>query len=260
MSETFRVDTPESVDLALEPAGLGTRFLAILIDALIQWGAALLILFLVLPLSIFNEARYFSSSGWLGGHDTISGILMTILLLSVGFLFFLYKLLLEAFWNGQTVGKRAVGIRVIKANGLPVDFLQVVIRNLLRVVDYLPMQYLVGSVAIIASKRGQRLGDMVAGTVVVRDQRPPLALAPVRLFHQPTYDLNLLREHVLRLPDEDLEPARRFWMRRMQLTTPARWRVGARIAESLARRMGWQEPLPPHPEMFIEAALFVRAQ
>jgi len=257
MSETFRVDTPESVDLALEPAGLGTRFLAILIDALIQWGAAFLVVLIVVPMTALSDVL---SARTFGDADTIDGILITILLLAAGFLFFLYKLVLEAFWNGQTVGKRAVGIRVIKANGLPVDFLQVVIRNLLRVVDYLPMQYLVGSVAIIASKRGQRLGDMVAGTVVVRDQRPPLTLAPVRLFHQPTYDLSLLREHVLRLPDEDLEPARRFWMRRMQLTTQARWRVGARIAESLARRMGWQEPLPPHPEMFIEAALFVRAQ
>lgn len=255
MQDSFRVDTPESVDLALEPAGLGTRFLAIAVDAVIQWGAAFLLLMIVVPLTMVSKF-----SKLVQNPAAIDGVLVTILLLAFGFLFFLYKLLLEAFWNGQTVGKRMVGIRVIKANGLPVDFLQVVVRNLLRVIDYLPLQYLVGTVAIVASKRGQRLGDMVAGTVVVREQRPTAPLAPVQLFHQPDYDLSLLREHVLRLADEELEPARRFWMRRMQLETQSRWRVAGRIAESLAARMGWQERLPPHPEMFIEAVLYVRSQ
>lgn len=255
MQDTFRVDTPESVDLALEPAGLGTRFLAILVDAAIQWGAAILLLLVVVPMTVVG-----STMNLFENPAAIDGVLLTILLLAFGFLFFLYKLLLEAFWNGQTVGKRAVGIRVIKANGLPVDFLQVVIRNLLRVIDYLPLQYLVGTVSIVASKRGQRLGDIVAGTVVVRDRRAPVPMPPVQLFHQPQYDLNLLREHVLRLTDEELEPTRRFWMRRMQLETQSRWRVAARIAQGLATRMGWQEPLPQHPEMFIEAVLYVRAQ
>lgn len=255
MSETFRVDTPESVDLALEPAGLGTRFLAIMVDALIQWGAALMLLFIVLPMTaISNAFDLFGNSG------TFDGVLMAILLLSVGFLFFLYKLVLEAFWNGQTVGKRVVGIRVIKANGLPVDFLQVVIRNILRVIDHLPFLYLIGSITIAASQRGQRLGDIVAGTVVVRDQRATPPQMPVRLFHQPQYDLSVLREHVLRLSDEDLEPARRFWIRRNELEKKSRWRLGARIAESLRDKMGWQEALPPHPEMFLEAVLYVRAQ
>ncbi|HYF94203.1 MAG TPA: RDD family protein [Symbiobacteriaceae bacterium] len=255
MSETFRVDTPESVDLALEPAGLGTRFLAIMVDALIQWGAAFLLMLVVLPMTALSEAFDLFGSG-----ETVNGLLVTILLLAVGFLFFLYKLVLEAFWNGQTVGKRVVGIRVIKANGLPVDFLQVVIRNVLRIVDFLPAQYLIGSIAIAASPRGQRLGDVVAGTVVVRDQRPMAPLAPMQLHHEPAYDLNLLREHVLRLTDEDLEPARRFWGRRFQLESRSRWRVGARIAEGLAAHMGWQWQLPPLPEMFIEAVLYVRAQ
>ncbi|HWI65156.1 MAG TPA: RDD family protein [Symbiobacteriaceae bacterium] len=255
MSDTFRVDTPESVDLALEPAGLGTRFLAIIVDALIQWGAALLLLFLVVPSALIS-----ASFDPFGKSDTFNGVILAILLLGVGFLFFLYKLVLEAFWNGQTVGKRAVGIRVIKANGLPADFLQIVLRNLLRVVDYLPLQYLIGSIAIAASQRGQRLGDMVAGTVVVRERREAAPFMPVQLYHQPQYDLNLLREHVLRLSDEDLEAARRFWVRRGDLERNSRWRVGARIAESLAHRMGWQEPLPPHPEMFIETVLYVRAQ
>ncbi|MDF2630064.1 MAG: hypothetical protein K0R39_3895 [Symbiobacteriaceae bacterium] len=255
LQDSFRVDTPESVDLALEPAGLGTRFLAILVDALIQWGATVLLLLIVFPMTAVGTAL-----NPFGNRAALDGVLLTILLLGIGFLFFLYKLVLEAFWNGQTVGKRVVGIRVIKANGLPVDFLQVVIRNLLRVIDYLPLQYLVGTVSIVASRRGQRLGDIVAGTVVVRDQRPTVPLAPVQLFHQPHYDLNLLREHVLRLADEDLEPARRFWTRRMQLENESRWRVAARIVDSLATRMGWQETLPPHPEMFIEAVLYVRAQ
>jgi uncharacterized RDD family membrane protein YckC len=254
MSDTFRVDTPESVDLALEPAGLGSRFLAIMIDALLQWGAAVLILLILISTTTLGSA--------LGSFNLkmVNGVLVAILLLLAGFLFFGYKLLLEAFWNGQTVGKRIVGIRVIKANGLPVDFVQVLVRNLLRVADYLPLQYLVGSVAIVVSERGQRLGDIVAGTVVVRDRREAAPVIPVQLTHEPAYDLGLLREHVLRLSDLELEAARRFWVRRWQLAPQHRWRVGVRIAEGLAARMHWQEPPPSHPEMFIETVLYVRAQ
>lgn len=252
MDHQIRIDTPESVDLALEPVGLGTRFVASIIDALIQWGVIFLLFVVGIPTMIMTAAQNLAPTAGIA--------VMAILFLSVGLLFFLYKLLFEAFWNGQTPGKRAAGIRVVQANGLPVSFLQVVTRNLLRIVDYLPGYYVTGAVCVLASQKKQRLGDMAAGTVVVRD-RP--AMAPVvqaQLSHEPRTDLNRLREHVIRLQEADLAPARGYWERRWQLDGMARARVAGQIAMALAVRMGWPDPLPYYPDDFIEEVLFVRAR
>lgn len=251
--DTIRIDTPESVDLALEPAGLGSRLLAGVVDSLIQ-GVALVAIFVIL-VALGAMADPFGPGG-----DLVAGSIYAILLLVIGLLFFLYKLLLEAFWNGQTVGKRLVGIRVVKANGLPVDFLQVLVRNLMRPVDMLPGYYILGCIVILVSQRAQRLGDMVAGTVVVRERKAALPTVPRALGFAPPFDLNVLREHVLRLSEQDLEAARGFWERRAMFEPAARFRVSASIMQGLVTRMNWQEPVTVHPEQFIEAVLFVRAQ
>ncbi|MFZ5816321.1 MAG: RDD family protein [Bacillota bacterium] len=251
--DQIRIDTPESVDLALEPAGLGSRFIAALVDALIQYAVVFLLVLVGLPTLALTFA--------MEGDPSMAGIaVIAILFIGLGLLFFLYKLLLEAFWNGQTIGKRVAGIRVVQANGLPVTFLQVVIRNLLRIIDYLPTYYLVGAVTILATSKKQRLGDLAAGTVVVRDRPAGAPVVPVQLSHPPRTDLNRLREHVLRLSEADLAPARGYWERRFQLDGEARARVAPQVAQALAVRMGWQEPLPPHADDFIEEVLYVRAR
>jgi uncharacterized RDD family membrane protein YckC len=250
--EQIRVETPESVDLSLEPAGMGSRFFAALIDGLVQ-GAVLFLLFLVGIATAAESAVEQTNPG------ATEMVIFSILLLAVGLLFFLYKLLFEAFWNGQTLGKRAAGIRVIQANGLPVTFLQVAIRNLLRPIDYLPAYYVIGAIAVLATRKRQRLGDMAAGTIVVRDRPAHAPLLPAQLSHAPRTDLNRLREHVMRLREEDLVAARGYWERRWQLDGEARARVAAQVAVSLAAQMGWQEPLPPYPDDFIEEVLWVRA-
>ncbi len=253
MSEALHVGTPESVDLALEPAGLGSRFLASFIDGLVQ-GAVLTVLYMMFVPAVFLGA-FFNPDGL----TMVSGIFIAILFLVIGLLLFGYKLLFEALWNGQTIGKRAVGIRVVRADGLPVTFLQVLVRNLMRVVDSLPWGYLIGAVAVLASPRKQRLGDMVAGTIVVREHKAEAPVVPTTLSFAPAFDLNLLREHALRLGEQDLEPVRRFWGRRLELEPRHRARVGLMIAQRTAQRMGWEEPLPSDFEQFMEAVLYVRA-
>lgn len=250
--DQIHIDTPESVDLALEPAGLGSRFVAALVDALIQWVAIFLLTLVGVPALIMSMAN---------SVDPTAGLaFIAILLLAAGLLFFLYKMLFEALWNGQTIGKRVAGIRVVQANGLPVTFLQVVLRNLLRIIDFLPFWYVIGAVSVLATQKKQRLGDMAAGTVVVRDRPSAPPAVPNQLSHAPRTDLNKLREYVMRLNEEDLAPARGYWERRWQLDGMARGRVAAQIATSLAVRMGWQDPLPPYPDDFIEEVLFVRAR
>lgn len=254
MTDPIRIDTPESVDLALEPAGLGTRFAAAMIDAAIQGFAAWLLLVLLIGVA----AGMTVSDMML--DELTEGVIYAILLLVFGLLFLLYKLLLEAFWNGQTVGKRIVGIRVIRSNGLPVQFLQVLIRNMMRPVDYLPGSYILGAITILATRRNQRVGDLVAGTVVIHDRKRASPLLPGKPLQPMEGDLSLLREHVLRLEEEDLEPLRTFWQRRFHLLPEHRLRVASLVTASLVTLMGWQEPLPLNPEEFLETILYLRSQ
>lgn len=148
--------TPEGFAFELPLAGVATRCLAWLVDVAVM-GAGLVVLSVLL-----NPAA-----------RLLPGIGAALeLLTSFGFLF-LYAAALEWFWQGQTVGKRAFGLRVMDARGLPLSGAQVLMRNLLRVVDLLPGFYLVGGISSLATRHGQRVGDLVAGTVVARPRSAP---------------------------------------------------------------------------------------
>lgn len=250
MSDMIRIQTPESVDLAFEPVGLGSRFLAALLDSLIQAVAVIIIGLAMLGTGILAD---------LGDFELLGNIALAILLLLLGLLFGLYKMLFEALWNGQTPGKRMAGIRVVRSNGLPVTFLPVLIRNLMRIIDYLPGWYALGTLALLFSKRHQRLGDLAAGTVVVRDRKAAAPVVPVALNRQPSVDLDRLTEHARRLSEADLAPARSFLQRRNQIQAGSRFHLAQQLAENLAAKMGWQDRVE-QAEPFLEEILFVRAK
>ena len=177
MLDTVReVVTPEGVPLRLPAAGPVPRALAWLIDAAIR-GAVLMVALLVL-----------AALGMTG---------MGVYAILLFALMWLYPVLFEALDNGRTPGKRALGLRVIAANGAPVSWLASFTRNLLRVVDLLPALYATGLVTSLADPWGRRLGDMVAGTLVVHvasddfsgaeghaAPAPPLAPAVTLLPHE----------------------------------------------------------------------------
>ena len=162
MLDTYReVVTPEGVALRLPAAGPVPRALAWVIDLAIR-GALML-----------------SASAVLGllGRGGM-GLFAVLLFVVVWF----YPVVCEAAW-GQTLGKRVLRLRVVAANGAPIGWLASFVRNLLRVVDMLPFGYACGLVASLADPWGRRLGDMVAGTLVVhepRDHEPRAAPAPRR--------------------------------------------------------------------------------
>jgi len=149
-SNTLRIHTPEGVAFTLQLAGPVTRFLAWFCDllligfltTLINFG---LIVFALISLDLANAIA-----------------ILAYFILSIG-----YGILTEWYWSGQTVGKRLLRLRVIDSQGLRLKFNQVVIRNLLRFVDSLPLTYLVGGLACFFSPRAQRVGDMAANTIVV---------------------------------------------------------------------------------------------
>lgn len=145
------VETPEGVELHLRPAGPVARALALLVDQAIVWSGLLLAL---------------AGLAWLG--QVGFGIWVILLF----FAQWLYPVFFEVLGSGRTLGKRLLNLRVLRADGVPVDWGTSLLRNLLRFVDGLPFGYTVGLASVLLTRDFQRVGDLVAGTVVVHDPEP----------------------------------------------------------------------------------------
>jgi uncharacterized RDD family membrane protein YckC len=159
----LEIHTPEGITFSFPLAGPTTRFLAWAIDraciALAYFILVTVIAFLLTPPAVLF--------GSLGFDLTVAMIMVAFFVLSIG-----YAIALEWFWRGQTIGKRLLHLRVMDEQGLQLEFSQIVIRNLMRFVDALPTLYFVGGAACLLSRKGQRLGDFAANTVVTH-VRPP---------------------------------------------------------------------------------------
>jgi uncharacterized RDD family membrane protein YckC len=141
-----------------------------------------------------------------------------------------YFVLLEWIWNGQTIGKRIFGLRVIADDGAPAGFIAVLVRNLVRVVDFLPGFYGLGLLAIVVSSRSQRLGDLAAGTFVVRAPRPELDYFSLRTA-TPLGAGAQVETRVL--PGEAQRLVREFVAREAKLAPDHRARVAKQLADRL---------------------------
>ncbi len=166
--ETLIIETPEHVELQFALASLGNRFLACAIDHAIQMIA--IVLTLIVATSVSKEIDRFTTTT----IDKISSgnLWVTALTSLVSFvIIFGYFAFFEAVWSGQTPGKRWLRLRVIKEDGRPINAFEALARNLLRSADSLPPPlYSIGILFVFASARGKRLGDFVAGTVVVKER------------------------------------------------------------------------------------------
>lgn len=220
----FDVETPEQVAFRQERAGLGARTLAALVDT-----ALLAVLYFAAFLAFGAGVHLFGSES----GETAVWIFAVIFLL-VTFLMWGYYIGFEIAWNGQTPGKRLLGIRVVGDGGVPVSPWQVVIRNLLRIVDF-QFAYTVGMIAIFASREEKRLGDHAAGTVVVSERRKePLTGHP----GAPTATARPLSPELLDL-------LRDYWARSPDLDDGTRRRIAGDLANRLAADLG-RPPVPPN--------------
>ena len=163
-TDQLNIETPEQVDLRFPIAGIGSRFLALLTDSFVQFVAEMvLVVFFVLVVSASQRSAMGQMS------DTAAKWFVAGAFLFHFLLYWGYFSLFEAFWNGQTPGKRLLKIRVIKDSGRQITFFEALARNLLRMVDLL-FFYLVGVVCMLCNKQQKRLGDFVAGTIVVHER------------------------------------------------------------------------------------------
>jgi uncharacterized RDD family membrane protein YckC len=201
--------TPEAVRLRADVAGVGSRSIAFILDSLIQ--VALLIPVLFVPLA----------DGLDGTGEAVAVVLVVFVVL------WLYYPAFEWFWRGQTPGKRYQGIRVVRTDGQPAGLAPVLVRNLVRIVDVMLLPFL-ALISMVITKRSQRLGDLAAGTMVIRERALPApSLVPPWLVQpeasHPTLDTSGLTER-------DYTVLRTFLARRSSLDATARALLAARLA------------------------------
>ena len=248
--DRISIATPEGIELEVTLAGVGSRFVALLIDQCIQWGVLLAFL---LALALGAEA---SGSDLGGMAGTLAGAFMVLLFFVM---MFGYPVYFEARAAGRTPGKRALGLRVVDVDGRPVTFRSSAIRNVVRLVDSLPGVYLVGIIAVLATQRNQRLGDLAASTIVVMERtggrskkgKQPAWMQP-KTLEEPspetaTWDVSAITA-------EELATVRRFLERRSSLTAEARGRLAVELALRLRPKVVGPDPDMHPEELLLELA------
>jgi uncharacterized RDD family membrane protein YckC len=210
----LEVETPDHVVLRYDLAGGGNRGFAAVVDFVIAS--------LVFAGAAFGSGIIAARFGVIG--QQLIGVL-SLLTFTVTWSYFV---LLEWLWQGQTVGKRLYGLRVIRDDGAPAGFTAVLIRNLVRIVDFLPAFYGLGLLMIIGTSRSQRLGDLAAGTYVVRAPRPQLDYFSLRTV-TPVAAGAVVETRAL--PGEAQRLVREFVARESKLASADRLRVARQIAE-----------------------------
>lgn len=226
MDEYYRLDTPENIELSYTPAGLGSRFLATALDTIILL-LLMLVLFAIAGVLLWATSRF--------GRPATSLILASAVLGSF-LVFFGYYIFFEIIWKGQSPGKRAVGLRVIRDDGLPLNFSASVIRNLIRIIDFMPGTYGAGVLTMCLNKRWKRLGDIAAGTLVVRELS---GVSPVELrLEAPsdTYEATQLAHP--RLTSREYELVREYLVRYRQLTSESIARIEPKLVSLVEARTG----------------------
>jgi uncharacterized RDD family membrane protein YckC len=212
----LEVETPDHVVLRYDLAGAGNRGFAALLDFLLASVIAITSLVILSWAGTLSEASLF----------VVGGLAMILTLVVI----WAYFILLEWLWNGQTIGKRAFKLRVINEDGSPAQFTAVLIRNLLRLVDFLPAFYGLGVLVIVLSPKSQRLGDLAAGTYVVRAPLPQVDWFSLRTV---TPLGSGTTAETRRMPGEAQRLVREFVARESQLAPAERARIAAVIAAKL---------------------------
>lgn len=239
--DQLKIDTPEQIALELPLAGIGSRFLAIMIDTLIQ-AALYLITFLVVILTMPMGSSVL---------NFLPRLLGPALAIFVGFaIYWGYFAFFEILWKGQTPGKRFTGIRVIKDSGRPINAFEAIGRNLMRAVDVLPGIYGVGLVCMMCNRQSRRLGDFVAGTVVVHERPAEEA--------RPTWDTSAetapQTSSLGQVTAEDLVLIETYLQRRWDLDQGVRLNTAVQIAERIKAKTGLQSEPNQHVDDFLEEA------
>jgi uncharacterized RDD family membrane protein YckC len=235
--DRLAIATPEGVEVELTLAGIGSRFIAAGIDFTIQ---------ILVTIALATLLRPAGDAGFAVFTSLVFAMI------------FFYDVLFEVLGRGKTPGKRSSGLRVVGPGGRPITLVRSAVRNILRIVDILPGFYAVGMTVIFITKRNQRIGDLVAGTYVVRDRHgdrhvaPPGAPPRIDAGPAATWDVTAISA-------DDVATVRSFLERRDALRPQARHEIAGQLAARLRPRVGGAPPTLGD-ESFLELLVAAKSQ
>jgi uncharacterized RDD family membrane protein YckC len=239
-ADKLTIETPEQTSLEFPLAGIGSRFLAVALDTLLQ-----IAVYLVLGL-IAALVASFGVSGNLGKQWGIAILIFIAFTVQFG-----YFAAFETFWNGQTPGKRWTHLRVIQDSGRPINAYDAILRNLLRIVDSLPSLYAIGVVTMLISPENKRVGDYAAGTVVVHEKPLQGVTSIWSVAAAPSQVLPAVPSAQLSM--DELQLVETFFERRASLDPEVRRSMARQIAGRLGERLNVPAESRPDAEKFLEA-------
>lgn len=230
LDTSIDLETPERVRFSFRLAGPAQRAVAYLIDLVVRAAVLFALWFVAGVLGIFG-------GGGLGGAG------MGLILLALFAVEWGYYVFCERLMNGSSLGKKALDLRVVRSDGLPIGFAESVLRNLLRAADFLPFGYAVGVLVAAVDPRFRRLGDLAAGTMVVVERRQPVFPAVVIKPPVQPRELEVIPQRPL-LSQEELEAIELFLRRSSNLNPSREQELAELVAPVFARRMqlGHRDP------------------
>ena len=237
--ESARMVTPEAVALEFRTANLGSRILAYLIDMVVVVAGIVAGLFAV---ALLGQASDVVVPDW---------VALTIVLVLLPAWWLGYFIAFETLWRGRTLGKAALGLRVVTKEGAPVRFRHAAIRGLLGLVDFLVMGGFFAVVFILFSRDNQRLGDMVAGTLVLRERSALATPAPVSFAPPPGLEHYTATLDPSGVGTEEYQAVRTFLLRASSLPPGPRSALALQLANPLAARLRPPPPAGVSPELYL---------
>jgi uncharacterized RDD family membrane protein YckC len=254
MASPLEFETPENVQIAYRPAGLGTRYCAWLLDAIFVTLVAIVLLLISMLFSTAADIVLHKMARIQPGNedDVREGMLYGM---ALGSLFFglgslIYFTVCELIGRGQTFGKRLCHVRVVKTDGFALDPGSILVRNVFRIVDQIPPLWIVP----VLSGRSQRFGDMVAGTVVVADASDTLGQLRTALLKRPAEESKFRFDGSMlaRALPVDIEAVERTLERWREIPGPQFLDLLNKLCDPLARRLGVQSPDVTDRQEFLQ--------
>jgi uncharacterized RDD family membrane protein YckC len=248
-------ETPENVHVSYQTAGLGSRFIAWFVDSMIL-GVILFVLFIILVIAgagseeIMRDLGRSLENTQPGQPPELPFYFWGVAILILGLGGFVYYGLSEFLMNGQTIGKRQLAIRVVKVDGFSLDLASILLRNIFRAADHVPALWIVP----VLTKNSQRLGDMVAGTVVVKEEQATMSRLRERLLKRPasesvfSFDAATLE----RARASDVEAIEKMLERWGGIGRTMRAKLLASACIPLAERLKVEAPEPDQQQRFLE--------
>lgn len=252
--EQMEVKTPEYVSLQFSLAGLGSRAAAFIIDQtlIMLFNIAFFISVLLVSDKLSSYTTFFE-----GSTVGIAIVIIVIFIVNYGYFFFL-----EFFTGGRTLGKKIVGIRVIQDNGHSITLLSSFIRNIMRLIDALPTGYFLGIIMVFFHSKHKRLGDLVAGTIVVHERKPKRKKKKLTGIEKVIEERGLSKESLVvdewtlkSFKDKDWKLVKTYASRLQQLPEAERYQMTRQIADILLPKIGVD--VVEKPEYELENTLLV---